>query len=184
MRGNRPSCKASSLFFKRFRLPVSYRSFFFIKSCLISPPSLADMHTHYSKTRAPHDTFCRFVFATYRHGWRRFYEAATFFHSKNSRSKIDKEVNFWTCHGRRWFYAVARLHCKRVGKQCTRTYIVYRACGCFLYAPSIYSAYLQKANGRLFSKSLVQQRQGCHRSEMSVRGHFWASSFLLEKGVI
>ena len=28
-------------------------SFFFIKSCLISPPSLADMHTLYSKTRAP-----------------------------------------------------------------------------------------------------------------------------------
>ena len=29
--------------------------------------------------------------------------AATFLHSKNSRSKIDKEVNFWTCHGGRWF---------------------------------------------------------------------------------
>jgi len=30
----------------------------------------------------------------YRHGWRWFYVAAMFLHSKNSRSKIDKEVNF------------------------------------------------------------------------------------------
>ena len=44
-------------------------------------------------------------------------------------------------HGWRWFYAAARLHCKRVGKQCIRTYIVYRACGCFLYAPSICIVY-------------------------------------------
>ena len=47
-------------------------------------------------------------------------------------------------HGWRWFYAAARLHCKRVGKQCIRTYIVYRACGCFLYAPSICIVYFQK----------------------------------------
>ena len=28
-----------------------------------------------------------------------FRAVATFLHSKNSRSKIDKEINFWTCHG-------------------------------------------------------------------------------------
>ena len=30
--------------------------------CLILPPSLADMHTLYSKTRAPNNTFCLFGF--------------------------------------------------------------------------------------------------------------------------
>gem|GEM_PF-2600478 len=30
--------------------------------CLILPPSLADMHTLYSKTRAPQNTFCLFGF--------------------------------------------------------------------------------------------------------------------------
>ena len=30
----------------------------------------------------------------YRRGWRWFPATATFLHSKNSRSKIDKEVNF------------------------------------------------------------------------------------------
>ena len=54
---------------------------------------------------------------------------------------FDEKTKRWRClkqsstyqnrHGRRWFCAVARLYCKRVGKQCTRTYIVYRACGCF-----------------------------------------------------
>ena len=73
-----------------------------------------------------------------------------------------------------------RVSALSLNKKQSSTYSKY-ACGCFLYAPSIYSAYLQKANGRLFSKSLVQQRHGCHRSEMSVRGHFWASSFSLEK---
>ena len=58
-------------------------------------------------------------------------------------------------HGRRWFCAVTRLHCKRVGKQCTRTFIVYRACGCFLYAPSIYTAYLQKGLDMIVSSSII-----------------------------
>ena len=58
-------------------------------------------------------------------------------------------------HGRRWFCAVTRLHCKRVGKQCTRTFIVYRACGCFLYAPSIYTAYLQKRLDRPLTGSII-----------------------------
>ena len=42
------------VFFSRAILAAENKpSFFFIKSCLISPPSLADMHTLYSKTRAP-----------------------------------------------------------------------------------------------------------------------------------
>ena len=34
---------------------------------------------------------------------------ATFLLRKNSRSKIDKEVNFWTCHGWRWFSAAEAI---------------------------------------------------------------------------
>ena len=36
------------------------------------------MHTLYSKTRVPHNTFCRFGFAAYRHGGRWFYAAVSF----------------------------------------------------------------------------------------------------------
>ena len=57
-------------------------------------------------------------------------------------------------HGRRWFCAVTRLHCKRVGKQCTRTYIVYRACGCFLCAPSICIVYFKRLTENVFSKAV------------------------------
>ena len=51
-------------------------------------------------------------------------------------------------HGCRWFQAAASFSSEKlVVGQRTRTYAVQHACGCFLYAPSIYSAYLQK--GRL-----------------------------------
>ena len=51
-------------------------------------------------------------------------------------------------HGCRRFQAAASFSSEKlVVGQRTRTYAVQHACGCFLYAPSIYSAYLQK--GRL-----------------------------------
>ena len=46
--------------------------------CLILPPSVADMHTLYSKTRAPHNTFFRFGFTAYRHGRRWFQTVVSF----------------------------------------------------------------------------------------------------------
>ena len=48
-------------------------------------------------------------------------------------------------HGCRRFQAAASFSSEKlVVGQRTRTYAVQHACGCFLYAPSIYSVYLQK----------------------------------------
>ena len=58
--------------------------------CLIPPPSLADMHTLYSKTRAPHGTFCRFGFTVYRHGRRWFHAIATFRQAEPAETRVQE----------------------------------------------------------------------------------------------
>ena len=83
-------------------------------------------------------------------------------------------------HGCRRFQAAASFSSEKlVVGQRTRTYAVQHACGCFLYAPSIYSVYLQKrllqrANSKSASpiskknfykkqSSTYQKRHGCRR---------------------
>ena len=46
-------------------------------------------------------------------------------------------------------FANMRVSALSLNKKQSSAYSKY-ACGCFLYAPSIYSAYLQKANGKAF----------------------------------
>ena len=48
------------------------------------------MHTLYSKTRAPHNTFCRFGFAAYRQGGRWFHAIATFWQAKPTKTRVQE----------------------------------------------------------------------------------------------
>ena len=77
------------------------------------------MHTLYSKTRVPHDTFCRFGFAAYRHGGRWFQTAVSFSIEKLT---VEQCTRTYTAqqpaaaqprrqkrHGCRWFHAEARF---------------------------------------------------------------------------
>ena len=77
------------------------------------PPSLADMHTLYSKTRVPHNTFCRFGFTAYRHGGRWFQTAVSFSIEKLI---VEQCTRTYTAqphrqkrHGCRWFHVEARF---------------------------------------------------------------------------
>ena len=87
-------------------------------------------------------------------------------------------------HGCRRFQAAASFSSEKlVVGQRTRTYAVQHACGCFLYAPSIYSVYLQKrllqrANSKsawpiskkdFYKKqsSTYQKRHGCRRLHLA-----------------
>ena len=76
-----------------------------------------------------------------------------------------------------------RVSALSLNKKQSSAYSKY-ACGCFLYAPSIYSAYLQKANGSFFRKVCFSSgtdanAQKCTRMYISeLRVFHWKNSIL------
>ena len=78
-------------------------------------------------------------------------------------------------HGCRRFQAAASFSSEKlVVGQRTRTYAVQHACGCFLYAPSIYSVYLQKR--------LLQRANSKSASPICKKaGYIWQTAQLFYK---
>ena len=46
--------------------------------------------TYFQNYTAPHDTFCRFGFVAYRHGWWWFYAVATFWQAEPTKTRVQE----------------------------------------------------------------------------------------------
>ena len=58
---------------------------------------------------------------------------------------------YQNCQGWQWFQTESSSHCELADKECTRMFILCRACGCFLCAPSICTIYFKRLTEGLSS---------------------------------
>ena len=81
-------------------------------------------------------------------------------------------------HGGRWFQGESSSHCELAAKECTRMYILWRACGCFLYAPSIYPHLFKRLTESLFDDMplLRKNYSSTYHSRHGCRWHYAVTS--------